>query len=63
MTEGLLLNSQELRVLLPLLKGSEENMKNSERALLLKIERALYRELSIEEIEAIEYPYQSGGTA
>jgi hypothetical protein len=51
--EGLLLNNEELRILFPLLKGIEAQMKNAERAVLLKIEKALYDQLSINEIESL----------
>ncbi|MDR2767280.1 MAG: hypothetical protein LBB82_03020 [Treponema sp.] len=48
---GLVLSGEELRILFPLLKGIEAQMKSAERALLLKVEKALYEQLSIREIE------------
>jgi hypothetical protein len=52
------LSGEELRVLFPLLKGIEARMTGAERALLLRVEKALYEQLSIREIENLR---SSGG--
>ena len=41
----------ELLILFPLLKKNEESLSAKERQILVKIEKALYEHLSIEEIE------------
>ena len=47
----LTLTIDELLILLPLLKKNEEHLNVKERQILVKIEKALYEHLSIEEIE------------
>ena len=45
------LTMDELLILFPLLKKNEANLSAKERHILVKIEKALYEHLSIEEIE------------
>jgi hypothetical protein len=51
--EGIFLTTEELLSVFPRLKKSEAAMNVSERAVLLRIERLLYRNLSVEELEAL----------
>ena len=50
----LTLSKEELLVLFPLLKKSEARLNNRERSILVKIEKTLYEQLSIEEIEGFD---------
>jgi hypothetical protein len=50
---GLFLSLEELRSLFPRLKKSEAQLDISERALLLRMERVLYENLSIQELETL----------
>jgi hypothetical protein len=51
--EGLFLSQEEIKVLFSLLKAREYSLSNAERALLLKLENALYACLSVYEVEAL----------
>jgi hypothetical protein len=52
-TPGLFLSLEELCLLFPKLKKNEAHLDVSERALLLRMERVLYENLSIQELETL----------
>jgi hypothetical protein len=49
---GIFLTQEELLTLFSLLKRNEALLKNTERQLLVKIERELYEHLSIADLES-----------
>lgn len=51
----LFLTLQELKILFPLLKKTEERLSPEEAAALKKIESILYEHLSVEEAEALVF--------
>ena len=58
----LTLSLEELKTLFPLLKKNEDSLNSKERQILVKIERNLYENLSIDEIQRIEIEGRLGGT-
>jgi hypothetical protein len=51
--EGIFFTFNELKTVFPWLKKRENTLSSVERTLLLKIERALYEQLSIQEVEGL----------
>lgn len=51
--EGVFLTLEECTVLFPKLKKNESSLSIDERVIMLKIEKVLYRKLSITDIEEL----------
>ncbi|MDR0628933.1 MAG: hypothetical protein LBG24_04725 [Treponema sp.] len=51
--EGMFFTFKELTVLFPRLKKAENTLLPAEREVLLKIERTLYEQLSIQDVEGL----------
>ena len=51
--EGLFLTLNECKTLFPGLKRNESFLSNDERMIMLKIEKVLYQNLSIQDIEEL----------
>ena len=51
--EGVFLTLNDCKILFPRLKKSESSLSKDERVIILKMEKVLYRNLSVEEMEEL----------